>query len=133
MIPGLRQILLNNTTVSSLLDGERIYTHRRWRDTPIPAVLLSVVSTTPTIHKGSGSNIDRVRVQVSIFTEDPGTADQLGSLIRLAFDRYSGMITVDTVDYSFDLILFDDEADDYDDSQKIYFKRQDYFVLNKIQ
>jgi hypothetical protein len=129
MIPGIRSILLANPALSDIVAGERIYTQRRWMDTKMPAILLSRISTAPTQHKGTGSALDKIRLQVSFFTESPAEADQMGALVRQLLDRYSGGITVDGTDYMYDLIRFEDESDDYDDTAKINFKRQDYFVM----
>ncbi len=128
MIPALRKILLDNPNLSSFVEGERIYTLRRWRDAQRPAIILSRVSNTPTNHKGAVSSIDMIRVQLSIFADDPATGDQIGAFARAALDRYSGTVTVATIDYHIDQILFEDESDDYDDNQKIYYKSQYYFV-----
>lgn len=128
MIQAIRQLLLTDATLAGLVDSERIYSQRRWLDTAPPAIILSRISTNPTIHKGSVSNLDRVRIQVSIYAESPAVADQMGALVRSVLDRYSGTQTVSAVDYVFDLIRFEDESDDYDDSAKINYKRQDYFV-----
>lgn len=129
MIPGLRQILLNNAELSGLLDGERIFTGRRWLDSISPSMLLSIISTTPAKHKSSVSALDQVRVQVSIYSESPAESDQIGRLVRSQIDRYAGTVTVAGITYVFDQVSFEDESDDYDDTQKIYFKRQDYMVL----
>jgi len=132
MIPAIRAILLNNTQLSALVGGERIYTLRRWHDTDWPAIILNSVSTTPTKHKQTKGRLDKIRLQVSIFADAPGTADHLAALVRSELDKYSGSVTVVGVVYDIDMITFEDDSDDYDDNQNVYFKRQDYFITQNL-
>ena len=119
---AFRTILINNTNVTEFV-GTRIHPQVA-KTIQYPLIVLQQVSTTPTqvLHETSG--MDRVRMQVSIYSENYMQATQIAKTVRIAVDDYSGEIA----GFKINRIAFETERDVYETDLEVHHIATDYIL-----
>jgi len=113
---------------SLLASAGDIYPHRATQGASLPYVTYRVISNGPTDTKEGVSELDVVRVQVDSFATTYSACATLSDTVRSTLDRYRG--TVQTI--VIDKIVFEGEADMYDEDAEVYQRSQDFFVRIKL-
>ena len=89
----------------------------------------SIVSTDAVTTKTSFNDYDRVTVQISLFSTDLDSISNAADIIRNRFDRYSGTITLNAIDYNVDLIRFvNQEFVGFDEDNEVFMIACDYLI-----
>jgi hypothetical protein len=126
----LRSLLLADSTVSTLLGGERIYPHMAPQEDVFPYAVYSRVSSNRTIFLNAGpDDTYQPRIQFDLWGDNYGVLRELSEAFRLTLNGFSG--SVESV--CFGLIALEDESTDFElpsDGQEvpIHRIRQDYMV-----
>lgn len=81
------------------LVSDRISPNPRKQGEPLPAVVLSVVSTVPNVHLRGDGNLDEVRVQVDCYGATSTAAAQLADAVRAALFTAERSMVSEITDY----------------------------------
>lgn len=122
-LTAFRSLLMNDAAVTALV-STRIYPQVA-KTIQYPLIVLQQVSTTPTkvLHEASG--MDRVRMQVSVYSENYLQGTDIAAKVRAAVDNYSG--TIETV--KLNRVSFETERDVYETGLEVHHIATDYILL----
>lgn len=115
--------------IYDLLDGvtTRTYPNKAPQGTVLPFLVYTVVLTSPNDTKDGVSDLDVIRIQVSVFSNTYANAQTLAGSVRTALDRYSGTIQSVVIDS----INFEGETDLYDEEAQVHHKALDFSIREK--
>lgn len=121
---AIRKLLIDNPDFAAIA-GTGVYPVRVAQTKPLPAVAYQIISNTPTNCKEGSSGLDRMRVQVNIYSERYEQQEQLAAIVRQILDGYSGPLSGITD------IAYQTETDLHEDAAEVYYKAQDYTITIK--
>lgn len=94
----------------------------------------SIINTDAITTKTSWNDYDRVMVQISLFSSDLDSIQNLAEIIRRNIERYKGELKIDDCDYGIDIIQFENqEFVGFDEANGVYMIAQDWlFSLYRV-
>ena len=92
-----------------------------------PFIVYSIISNVPSDDKSGVSELDTVRVQVSIYHNDDRNLDTIATAVRTALDRVSGTYKSVVIQS----IRFDTEFGGYESASRLHYRIQDYLFRIK--
>jgi len=97
------------------------------QDVARPFVVFQKISNERISAMGSDTDIARARFQFTSYAETHEGARDVGKQVRLALQRYSGVVATVTIDD----IFIENELDDYDPETLLHSKVQDFEVIHR--
>lgn len=127
--PALRTYLLADSTVNSLVGGERIHHARLPQNQVDPSVVYIKISETGDYHLAGDSGLGQMRMQIDSWAQ---SADAATALANAVYDRLTGARTsIDLGSPDFvDLrgAFLANGRDDYDEVAQLYRVSRDFIL-----
>lgn len=129
-----RNLITQNVALSDLING--IFPNvvpGKVSAVDKPVLVYTQVSNTDVTTKQSFNDYSRAVMQISIFCKSYDKARNVAEEVKALLDRYSGTVTVETIEYKVDLIRFQNQEDlGFDEENEVYMIVQDYLIAMNI-
>ena len=129
---ALREVLLGDVVVFSLVDGERVYPVILQQGVKEPSVVINRVSSFDETTLEGQRNLPQLRIQVDSWAKTLDAANALSKAVRSVLAGFSGEVFygADSPQQSVAIhgIFFVTEADGWDEPSRLYRHRVDYTV-----
>jgi len=119
--------LVSDINVAAVVQT-RIYPDIVPQDVQYPFVVYTIVNATPVNYKDGISNLEEIRVQIDVYTNDYDETDTLTNDIRNRFDRFSG--TVEGVDIT-TVTYLSAETNRFEPDINVYWKSSEFLIKMK--
>lgn len=94
-----------------------------------PVLVYTQVSNRDVTTKTSHNDYGRATIQISIFCKSYDKCRNVAEEIKILLDRYKGVVTVESISYSVDLIRFVNQVDlGFDSDNDVFMIAQDYLI-----
>ena len=90
MINHIIDILIEDGATGAITTNSRIFPLARLQGSAVPAVVVQLTNTTPVDTHDGVATVDEHTVQVTAIAETPKACYDLGEVVRLALDGYTG-------------------------------------------
>jgi len=138
-------ILSSYANLTALVSANNIFPVRAQQQTTAPYIVYREVSSVPTNTNGPDAGatssdpktsqrsiLDTIRVQISCFSEDYLTVENIAYQVRMALDREWGVTDAPyNTEVYLDSAVYDNCVDDFDDdygASGIFIKHLDFFL-----
>lgn len=125
MIAELIQLIMVEPMTT--IFGDNIFVGRVPYESSLPALVIFVSGNDPTVSKDSDRVLDRTSVTFNIYAEDYMTIVEANDALRDMFNCYN---ILDAKTTSIKQVIYDDEADYYEDNNNVMVKSVSYQVVN---
>jgi hypothetical protein len=129
--PAIRQILLNNATVSGLVGGSRVYPILLPQGITSPSVVYFLVTEDTTYNMRSSDNLISARYQIDGWALTADLSAQLGDACFDALSGFRGVVAYGSNSPQSTVnihgVFHDIGRDEYDSTAKLFARRRDYF------
>lgn len=115
--------LTGNATVAGLV-GSRVYPLVAPQDVALPLLVYQRISQSPVVSHSGHSNLARTRIQVMCVAVNYNGARALAAAVQGALHT----LRAQAADPRIDVILLDNERDEFSDVDDLYSVQQDYIV-----
>ena len=129
-VGAIRQILLEDATLTALLAPTAIYPVVLPQDRKYPAITLRILDTKPNDSKTQVSPVDNIPIALTIYAKDYNTAQTIDDEARKAIDGFSGGVTTsDLAVHDIRDVRFLSRRDgDFDEENKLFVREVIYDV-----
>jgi hypothetical protein len=123
--PALRQFLLEDSTLTIAVGGERIFPVVLPQGVTAPSVVYKRISGVGDHTIQAPTGLAQVRMQIDAYAQTQSDADELSRLIKERLDGYSGPMGNVQVQG----VFYDTMRDDYQDDVKLFRVSQDFMIV----
>lgn len=132
---ALVRLLLNATSLDASV-GNRWYPQWAPEDDTLPYGCVSTITRTREHNMDGPSGLVKCRIQVDVFAQTQRAADQIGDLVRLVLDGYTGTVTAGAESIYLDAVLLDNDLEDVEredepSEDRVARVTLDFFVSHK--
>lgn len=122
---ALRSFLLEDSTLTIAVGGERIYPVVLPQGVTAPSIVYNRISGLGDHTIQAPTGLAQVRMQIDAYAQTQNDADTLSRLIKERLDGYAGLMGDVTVQG----VFYDTMRDDYQDDVKLFRVSQDFMIV----
>lgn len=128
--PALRTFMLANSTLSTLVGGERIYSIRAPQGVEGDMLVFYKISGSGDyVMPGGLTGLARQRIQIDAWAEDADRSFTLGDAVRNCIDGYRGLMGSGGNQVAVQGVFLLDQGEDYDGEAELFRNRADYAIF----
>ena len=114
---GLRNLIINDSTVGPLVGNQRVRPVMLPEGSDLPAIVYTVVATTPLTSMDGVNALQTKRVQLDVYAANAPAAKQLAAALHNLLDAYKGTLSEGTKVLS---CLPDQDVDSFEYDPQMY-------------